>query len=113
MQEFPLRHAFSHARYDFTQDLQIKQKHLVTFSVGYDMRMNIDIAIKKLIFLSVSKISLSQFSENFTILLFHYDGRTSEWDELEWSKKAIHVSAIKQTKWCVDPDSISQHLLFV
>ncbi|KAG6499661.1 hypothetical protein ZIOFF_039451 [Zingiber officinale] len=39
------------------------------------------------------------FSENFTILLFHYDGRTSEWDEFEWSKKAIHVSAIKQTKW--------------
>ncbi|KAG6495738.1 hypothetical protein ZIOFF_043564 [Zingiber officinale] len=44
-------------------------------------------------------MSLSQFSENFTILLFHYDGRTSEWDEFEWSKKAIHVSAIKQTKW--------------
>ncbi|KAG1331398.1 hypothetical protein COCNU_02G013660 [Cocos nucifera] len=39
------------------------------------------------------------FSENFTILLFHYDGRTSEWDEFEWSKQAIHVSARKQTKW--------------
>ena len=41
----------------------------------------------------------SVFSENFTILLFHYDGRTSEWDEFEWSKRAIHVSARKQTKW--------------
>lgn len=40
-----------------------------------------------------------QFSENFTILLFHYDGRTSEWDEFEWSKRAIHVSARKQAKW--------------
>lgn len=40
-----------------------------------------------------------QFSENFTILLFHYDGRTSEWDEFEWSKRAIHVSVRKQTKW--------------
>lgn len=42
---------------------------------------------------------LSQFSENFTILLFHYDGITTEWDDLEWSKRAIHVSVRKQTKW--------------
>ncbi|XP_022132253.1 uncharacterized protein LOC111005152 isoform X2 [Momordica charantia] len=41
----------------------------------------------------------SEFSENFVILLFHYDGRTSEWDEFEWSKRAIHVSARKQAKW--------------
>ncbi|KAK6922290.1 Protein of unknown function DUF707 [Dillenia turbinata] len=41
----------------------------------------------------------SEFSDNFTILLFHYDGRTTEWDEFEWSKRAIHVSARKQTKW--------------
>ncbi|KAK6155232.1 hypothetical protein DH2020_009480 [Rehmannia glutinosa] len=40
-----------------------------------------------------------QLTENFTILLFHYDGRTSEWDEFEWSKRAIHVSVRKQTKW--------------
>lgn len=40
-----------------------------------------------------------QFSENFTILLFHYDGRTSEWEEFEWSKKAIHVSVKRQAKW--------------
>ncbi|URE04466.1 Lysine ketoglutarate reductase trans-splicing related 1 [Musa troglodytarum] len=40
-----------------------------------------------------------EFSEDFTILLFHYDGRTSEWDEFEWSKRAIHVSVRKQTKW--------------
>jgi hypothetical protein len=32
-------------------------------------------------------------------MLFHYDGRTTEWDEFEWSKRAIHVSARKQTKW--------------
>ncbi|KVI05686.1 Protein of unknown function DUF707 [Cynara cardunculus var. scolymus] len=42
---------------------------------------------------------LLQFSENFTILLFHYDGRTTEWDEFEWSKRAIHISIPKQTKW--------------
>ncbi|KAK8996111.1 hypothetical protein V6N11_076359 [Hibiscus sabdariffa] len=41
----------------------------------------------------------SEFSENFTIVLFHYDGQTSEWDEFEWSRRAIHVSARKQSKW--------------
>ncbi|KAF5479693.1 hypothetical protein F2P56_000493 [Juglans regia] len=69
-----------------SEDLTIKPKYLVTFTVGYDQRNNIDAAVKK-------------FSENFTILLFHYDGRTSEWDEFEWSRRAIHVSARKQTKW--------------
>jgi len=41
-----------------------------------------------------------QFSENFTIVLFHYDGVTSAWnDEFEWSRNAIHISVKKQTKW--------------
>ncbi|KAH6763262.1 lysine ketoglutarate reductase trans-splicing protein [Perilla frutescens var. hirtella] len=68
------------------EDLPIKPKYLVTFTVGYDQRNNIDKAVKK-------------FSESFTILLFHYDGRTTEWDDFEWSKRAIHISARKQTKW--------------
>jgi hypothetical protein len=34
-------------------------------------------------------------------MLFHYDGRTTEWDEFEWSKRAIHVSVMKQTKWYI------------
>ncbi|KAF9677867.1 hypothetical protein SADUNF_Sadunf08G0152400 [Salix dunnii] len=67
-------------------DLTSTPKYLVTFTVGYDQRMNIDACVKK-------------FSENFTILLFHYDGRVAEWDEFEWSKRAIHVSVRKQTKW--------------
>ncbi|KAL8466334.1 hypothetical protein ACS0TY_035442 [Phlomoides rotata] len=69
-----------------SEDLASKPKYLVTFTVGYDQKKNIDAAVKK-------------FSANFTILLFHYDGRASEWDEFEWSKRAIHVSARKQTKW--------------
>ncbi|KAJ0972783.1 hypothetical protein J5N97_020742 [Dioscorea zingiberensis] len=71
---------------DPSKDLAIQQKYLVAFAVGYDQKNNIDAAVKK-------------FSENFTIVLFHYDGRASEWDEFEWSKRAIHVSARKQTKW--------------
>lgn len=68
------------------EDLASKPKYLVTFTVGYNQRNNIDAAVKK-------------FSDNFTILLFHYDGQTTEWDEFEWSKRAIHVSTRKQTKW--------------
>ncbi|XP_044492023.1 uncharacterized protein LOC123215834 [Mangifera indica] len=68
------------------EDLTSTPKYLVTFTVGYNQKSNIDAAVQK-------------FSENFTIVLFHYDGRTTEWDEFEWSKRAIHVSARKQTKW--------------
>ncbi|XP_042408508.1 uncharacterized protein LOC121997906 [Zingiber officinale] len=68
------------------EDLIMQPKYLVTFTVGYDQKKNIDAAVKK-------------FSENFQIILFHYDGRTTEWDEFEWSKRAIHVSTRKQTKW--------------
>ncbi|KAL2965497.1 hypothetical protein AAZX31_16G064500 [Glycine max] len=67
------------------QDLRIKLKYLVTFTLGLDQKDNIDAAVKK-------------FYENFTILLFHYDGRVSDWDKFEWSKRAIHISARKQTK---------------
>ncbi|CAA2938969.1 uncharacterized protein LOC111406312 [Olea europaea subsp. europaea] len=91
------------------EDLTSKPIYLVTFTVGYDQRHNIDAAVKKVnkyscipsqptLSLSLSMFFL-QFSENFTIVLFHYDGRASEWDEFEWSKRAIHVSAKKQTKW--------------
>lgn len=69
-----------------SEDLTIQPRYLVTFTVGYDQRKNIDAAVKK-------------FSENFTIVLFHYDGRTTEWDEFEWSKRTVHISAHKQTKW--------------
>ncbi|ONI30351.1 hypothetical protein PRUPE_1G246200 [Prunus persica] len=69
-----------------SEDLTIKPRYLVTFTVGLNQKKNIDAAVKK-------------FSENFTILLFHYDGQTTEWDEFEWSERAIHVSVRKQTKW--------------
>ncbi|KAG8655235.1 hypothetical protein MANES_04G019500v8 [Manihot esculenta] len=69
-----------------SEDLQKKPKYLVTFTVGYDQRNTIAACVKK-------------FSDDFTILLFHYDGRASEWDQFEWSKRAIHVSVRRQTKW--------------
>ncbi|KAM7269077.1 hypothetical protein ACFE04_024574 [Oxalis oulophora] len=82
-------------------DLKKRPKYLLTFTVGYDQRHNIDQSIRK-------------FSDDFTILLFHYDGRTTEWDEFEWSKNAIHVSVRKQTKWWyakrfLHPDIVAQY----
>ncbi|XP_051122697.1 uncharacterized protein LOC127245720 isoform X2 [Andrographis paniculata] len=69
-----------------SEDLVRKPKYLVTFTVGYNQRENINKAVQK-------------FSENFTVLLFHYDGRASEWDSFDWYKRAIHVGAMKQSKW--------------
>lgn len=71
---------------DPSEDLPRKPKYLVCFTVGYAQKKNIDAAVKK-------------FSEDFTIVLFHYDGKTTEWNEFEWSKRAVHISAEKQTKW--------------
>ncbi|XP_062218878.1 uncharacterized protein LOC133918821 isoform X2 [Phragmites australis] len=71
---------------DPSEDLSSEPNYLVTFTVGIGQKANIDAAVKK-------------FSDKFTIMLFHYDGRTTEWDEFEWSKRAIHVSVRKQTKW--------------
>lgn len=69
-----------------SEDLPWKPKSLVTFTVGIRQKAIIDRAVRK-------------FSENFTVMLFHYDGKASEWDEFEWSRRAIHVSAPRQTKW--------------
>ncbi|XP_052197816.1 uncharacterized protein LOC127804823 [Diospyros lotus] len=80
--DFYLRRLWGEPR----EDLKKKPKYLVTFTVGWDQKNNIDAAVKK-------------FSDDFQILLFHYDGRTSEWDQFEWSRNAVHVSARKQTKW--------------
>ncbi|KAK1383859.1 Lysine ketoglutarate reductase trans-splicing protein [Heracleum sosnowskyi] len=70
-----------------SQDLAVKPKYLLTFTVGYQLRTHIDISVKKF------------SSEDFTVMLFHYDNRTSEWDQYEWSKRAIHITVPKQTKW--------------
>ncbi|KAL6639180.1 hypothetical protein ACP70R_022910 [Stipagrostis hirtigluma subsp. patula] len=35
----------------------------------------------------------------FTVMLFHYDGAFEQWADLEWSNRAVHVAARRQTKW--------------
>ncbi|VFQ58913.1 unnamed protein product [Cuscuta campestris] len=48
---------------------------------------------------NVDKIAQKFLSENFTIILFHYDGNVSGWWDLAWTKTAIHIVAHNQTKW--------------
>ncbi|KAF7099781.1 hypothetical protein CFC21_101375 [Triticum aestivum] len=69
-----------------SQDAPVR-KYLLTMAVGYKERANVNATVQK-------------FSDNFDVVLFHYDGHTTEWDdEFQWSKEAVHVSARKQTKW--------------
>ncbi|KAE8720123.1 hypothetical protein F3Y22_tig00109916pilonHSYRG00062 [Hibiscus syriacus] len=94
------------------EDFGIAPKYLVAFTVGYTQKESVNAAVEKASPLShysraniytcmhyVTVILHLRFSENFTIVLFHYDGQTSEWDEFGWSRKAVHVSARKQSKW--------------
>ncbi|CAN0824359.1 Probable glycosyltransferase At3g07620 [Linum grandiflorum] len=51
---------------------------------------------------------------DFVVMLFHYDGNVDEWKGLDWSNRAIHISAINQTKWWfakrfLHPEIISEY----
>ncbi|KAL2621248.1 hypothetical protein R1flu_001453 [Riccia fluitans] len=61
-------------------------RYLVTFTVGVSQKQTVDNAVSK-------------FPQDCTIVLFHYDGIVDEWNDLEWSKTAIHINVRKQTKW--------------
>ncbi|KAF7802256.1 uncharacterized protein G2W53_041367 [Senna tora] len=47
----------------------------------------------------VNKIVEKFPSNEFVVMLFHYDGLVDGWRSFSWSDRAIHVSAINQTKW--------------
>ncbi|MCO5551918.1 hypothetical protein L7F22_005425 [Adiantum nelumboides] len=68
------------------EDIPYRPKYLVTLTVGIDQK-------------DIVNATVSKFSKNWTIVLFHYDGRINEWDQFEWAQKVIHISARKQTKW--------------
>lgn len=61
--------------------------NLLAIAVGIKQKHNVDTIVEKFL------------AENFTIMLFHYDGNLSGWWDLDWSNKAIHVVAENQTKW--------------
>ncbi|KAK6264783.1 Protein of unknown function DUF707 - like 7 [Theobroma cacao] len=62
-------------------------KNLLAMPVGIKQKENVDDIVQKFL------------AENFTIILFHYDGHVDGWLDLEWGDKAVHIVAHNQTKW--------------
>ncbi|CAI0375108.1 unnamed protein product [Linum tenue] len=53
-------------------------------------------------------------SSDFIVMLFHYDGVVEKWGDLSWSDRAIHISAVNQTKWWfakrfLHPDIVAEY----
>ncbi|PKI61562.1 hypothetical protein CRG98_018058 [Punica granatum] len=61
--------------------------YLLAMPVGIKQKHNVDAVVQKFL------------PENFTVILFHYDGKVNEWNDLEWSGQALHIVAQNQTKW--------------
>ncbi|CAN1346070.1 hypothetical protein LINPERPRIM_LOCUS40624 [Linum perenne] len=64
-------------------------KNLLAMAVGIKQIKSVDQIVQKFP------------SGEFVVMLFHYDGNVDEWKGLDWSNRAIHISAINQTKWLV------------
>ncbi|KAG7019637.1 hypothetical protein SDJN02_18600 [Cucurbita argyrosperma subsp. argyrosperma] len=62
-------------------------RNLLAIPVGIKQKDNVDSIVQKFL------------PENFTIILFHYDGNVDGWWDLDWSNDAIHIAARNQTKW--------------
>ncbi|WOL16142.1 hypothetical protein Cni_G24924 [Canna indica] len=77
-------------------------KNLLAISAGIKQKAVVNQMVKKFPF------------SNFTVILFHYDGIVDEWNDLEWSDKILHISAIQQTKWWfakrfLHPDIVTEY----
>ncbi|CAI9783831.1 unnamed protein product [Fraxinus pennsylvanica] len=70
-----------------SQDNVGSAHNLLAMPVGIRQKENVDTIVQKFL------------SENFTVILFHYDCNVNGWRDLEWSKEAIHIVAHNQTKW--------------
>ncbi|KAJ6402027.1 hypothetical protein OIU84_014157 [Salix udensis] len=61
--------------------------YLLAIPVGIKQKDGVDHIVQKFL------------PENFTVMLFHYDGNVDGWWDLDWSDEAIHIVAKNQTKW--------------
>ncbi|XP_020115286.1 uncharacterized protein LOC109729056 isoform X2 [Ananas comosus] len=64
-----------------------KSNSLLAMAVGISQKKNVDNIVRKFLI------------EDFSIMLFHYDGSVDGWHDLNWSNKAVHILAYNQTKW--------------
>eukprot|EP00262_Sarcandra_glabra_P009679 TRINITY_DN2419_c0_g1_i2.p1 TRINITY_DN2419_c0_g1~~TRINITY_DN2419_c0_g1_i2.p1 ORF type:complete len:372 (-),score=40.65 TRINITY_DN2419_c0_g1_i2:13-1098(-) len=77
-------------------------RNLLAIPAGIKQKITVDAIVQKFL------------SENFTIILFHYDGNVNGWNDLQWSSNAIHIAAHNQTKWWfakrfLHPDVVSMY----
>ncbi|CAL9047099.1 unnamed protein product [Musa banksii] len=82
------------------QDNDQSHHNLLAMTVGIKQKLTVDAIVRKFL------------SENFAIILFHYDGIVNEWHDLWWSHIVIHIAAHSQTKWWfakrfLHPDTVS------
>ncbi|XP_054776784.1 uncharacterized protein LOC129285222 isoform X2 [Prosopis cineraria] len=62
-------------------------RNLLAVPVGMRQKDNVNNMVQKFL------------QDNFTVMLFHYDGNVDGWRDHDWSSKAIHIVAQNQTKW--------------
>ncbi|KAL8554050.1 hypothetical protein ACS0TY_002325 [Phlomoides rotata] len=60
---------------------------LLAIAVGINQKRLVNQIVKKFL------------SNDFSVMLFHYDGVVDEWHDLDWSNSVVHVSVSNQTKW--------------
>ncbi|KAJ0244701.1 GTPase Der [Hirschfeldia incana] len=79
------------------------KQNLLAMAIGIKQKESVNKIVKKF-----------SSSNEFVVMLFHYDGTVDEWKEFEWSETAIHVSVVNQTKWWfakrfLHPDIVSAY----
>lgn len=77
-------------------------QYLLAVPVGIKQKRSVDAIVSKFL------------PENFTVILFHYDGNVNGWNDLHWGGNVIHIAAHNQTKWWfakrfLHPDVISPY----
>ncbi|CAM6028791.1 unnamed protein product [Sphagnum balticum] len=82
--------------------MKITPKNLLAMAVGINQKEGVDQIVQKVL------------DFNFTIMLFHYDGITDQWNDLPWYNQSIHIVALHQTKWWyakrfMHPDIVEQY----
>jgi len=69
------------------KDTGKQHRNLMAMTIGIKQKANVNLIVQKFL------------SANFSIILFHYDGNVDGWNDLEWSRKTVHIGAQNQTKW--------------
>ncbi|XP_051146425.1 uncharacterized protein LOC127262004 isoform X2 [Andrographis paniculata] len=86
----------------FDNENSVKAKSLLALAAGIKQKNLVNEIVRKF------------FDNDFVVMIFHYDGIVDRWRDLEWSDRAVHVSAMNQTKWWfakrfLHPDLVAEY----